>query len=290
MESKSGSKRAPALTLILEAFGGIDPDGMTLRDARAALDRYYREHGGRKRAPKLLTAPASQPKLRKSKLRPAYGLSLAPADMSGFDACLWRTAACTAVCVLATGGRSVFAPIRAARILKTRALAEIPQAFVTALAAEIRAAVRKAQRDGFPGIDLRLNVASDIRWERVAPALLTIPGVRAYDYTKAPATQRSVDPAYHLTYSVSERPQSVREALQWLESGGNAAVVFERMRRADWDGILPSDWEGFSVIDGDVSDSRSDDARGTVVGLRAKGAAVGIPGADDGFVKAGAYA
>jgi hypothetical protein len=273
--------RAPSLTRHLERLGPIDPSAMPIREARAELRTFYRNNGAADRA-ELLTRPTSQPKLGKS-IRPAYGLSLAPADMSGWDACIWRTPECTAACVLATGGRSKFAPIRAARVLKTRALAEHPQAFVTVLAHEIDAAAR---RHG--GIDLRLNVASDLRWERIAPALLERPNVRAYDYTKAPASARTVDASYRLTFSVSERPQSVREALRWLESGGNAAVVFERMTRSDWDGILPNDWEGFEVIDGDVSDSRADDAPSTVVGLRAKGDAIGTAGAPDRFVKVGA--
>jgi hypothetical protein len=36
---------------------------------------------------------------------------------------------------------------------------------------------------------------------------------------------------------------------------------------------LPPIWKGFPVIDGDVSDLRFLDPRGTVVGLKAKGAA-----------------
>ena len=172
--------------------------------------------------------------------------------------------------------------VRRARVIKTRALAEHPQSFVTVLAFEIERAVRK-----HGGIDIRLNVASDLRWERFAPALLSIAGTRAYDYTKAPASQRDQTDSYRLTFSVSERSQSVKEALAYLRSGGNAAVVFERMTRSDWDGILPDDWEGFPVIDGDVSDSRRDDAPSTVVGLRAKGSAIGTVGRADGFVKPG---
>lgn len=278
--------RAPSLTRHLESIGPIDPDAMTAAEARRILREYYMTREGYAGLPTLLTPPSAQPKLRKS-VKSAYGLTLAPADMSGWEACLWRTPACTAACVLATGGRSAMAPIRRARSAKTRALAEHPQAFVTLLAHEIDAAV---VRHG--AIDLRLNVASDLRWERIAPALLSRPGVRAYDYTKAPHGQR--DPSvidgegYALTFSVSERPQSVVEALDWLRAGGNAAVVFERMTRADWDGILPTDWEGFRVIDGDMTDSRRDDPAGTVVGLRAKGSAIGAKGSADGFVKAGA--
>ena len=290
--------RAPALTVTLESTGPFDPEDMPVRDAKAVLRGFYRRHGYTS-LPELLTPPTSQPKLGKS-IRPAYGLHLAPADMvsrllpdpklgctadcshgDGWDTCIWRTPECTAVCVLRTGGRSIFGPTQRARVLKTLALAEHPQAFVTVLAAEIDRAARK-----HGGIDLRLNVASDLRWERFAPALIGRANVRNYDYTKAPATQRETADSYPLTFSVSEKASAIPEALAWLRSGGNVAVVFERKTRADWDGILPEAWESFPVIDGDVSDSRADDAPGTVVGLRAKGSAIGIPGGD-GFVKAG---
>lgn len=277
-------KRAPSLTRHLEAIGPIDPDAMPLKEARAELERFYVGEHDYSSRPSLLTPPENQPKLKKSKVRPAYGLTLAPADMSGWEACMWRTEQCTAVCVLATGGRSGMAPIKAARVLKTRALAEHPQAFVTVLAAEIDAAARKAERAGFAGIDVRLNVASDLRWERFAPALLNRPGTRSYDYTKAPAGQRGEGYA-SLTFSVSEHDRSVAEALEWLERGGNAAVVFERPSKGAWDGLLPETWNGFTVVDGDLSDSRVDDAPATVIGLRAKGAAVGQPAG--GFVHSG---
>jgi len=277
-------KRAPSLSQHLERSGPYRPEDMTVRDARAIARRYYVDDNGYASTPELLTRPTSQPKLGKS-IRPAYGLSLAPADMSGWDACAWRTETCTAVCVLATGGRSGFAPTRKARVLKIRFLADHPQAFITLLDFEIRAAV---VRHG--GIDIRLNVASDLRWEIFAPSLVAIPGARAYDYTKAPASQRSPGIGYDLTFSVSEKPTAVGEALEWLRSGGNVAAVFERPTRAPYhagDGLLPDTFLGFPVIDGDVSDSRIDDPDGTVVGLRAKGAAIGIAGTVDGFVKPG---
>jgi hypothetical protein len=273
--------RAPSLGKHLERLGPFDPDAMPLAEARSVRRRYYVDGLGYASPPALLTPPGSQPKLRKS-VKTAYGLSLAPADMSGWDACAWRTPTCTAVCVLATGGRSGFAPIRKARVAKTRFLADEPQAFVTLLADEIRRAVI---RHG--GIDIRLNVASDLRWERFAPALLHIDGARPYDYTKAPASQRDPGAGYALTFSVSEKASSAGEALEWLRSGGNVAAVFERPSRGAWDGLLPDTFLGFPVLDGDMTDSRWDDAPGAVVGLRAKGDAIGIVGTADGFVKPG---
>ena len=276
MDNTERTARAPSLRRHLESVGPIDPDAMTLAEAQERAHAFYvGEHGYRK-TPPMLTAPESQHKLGMSE-RPAYGLTLAPADMSGdWDACDWRTEACTLACVLATAGKGPMASVRKARSVKTRFLGAEPQAFVTLLAAELRAAVVKRG-----GIDFRPNVASDIRWERFAPKLLEIDGVRVYDYTKAPAKHRTETDNYRLVFSVSERPQSSAEALEYLQGGGNAAVVFATIKGHP----LPETWQGFDVIDADTSDSRFDDPRGVVVGLRAKGSARGTDGAEDGFVK-----
>jgi hypothetical protein len=261
------------LTLELEAAGPFDPDAMTLEDARSIATAYYvGEHGYRK-APPLLTPPEAQLKLGKS-ARPAYGLSLSPASASGVNVCTWSTPNCRAVCVLTTAGNARYDSVREARNVKTLFLAAQPQAFVTIMAAELRRAVAKRG-----GIDFRPNVASDLRWERIAPALFAIDGVRVYDYTKAPAQHREPGENYRLVFSVSERDASEREALEYLESGHNAAVVFATLRGHE----LPATWNGFDVIDADTSDSRIDDPDGVVVGLRAKGAAIGKSAG--GFVK-----
>jgi hypothetical protein len=248
---------------------------MAVPEARRILATAYMEQHGYASMPALLTAPENQFKLGKSE-RPAYGLTLAPADASGLNVCTWSTPDCRNACVLATAGNARYESVKRARIVKTRVLAEYPQAFVTVLAWEIRKAVRK-----HGGIDFRPNVASDLRWEHIAPGLLSIPGVRVYDYTKAPAQHREPSDSYRLTFSVSEREASVREALEYLQSGGNAAVVFATRKGQP----LPETFHGFPVIDGDMSDSRVDDAPGTVVGLRAKGSARGTDGDVGGFVK-----
>jgi hypothetical protein len=231
------------------------------------------EHGYAS-VPPLLSPPASNVKMAKS-ATPTYGLSLAPADMSGdWNTCTWSTPLCRNACVLVTAGKGTLPSVRAARVLKTRFLGEHPQAFVTILHDELRRAVLK-----HGAIVARLNVASDLRWERIAPSLLATPGVGFYDYTKAPVGQRDGIDGYRLTYSVSERPASTTNALDALTNLANAAVVFDRAND------LPATWHGFPVVDGDLTDDRTQDPRGSVVGLRAKGSARGTVGTLDGFVK-----
>jgi hypothetical protein len=252
----------------------------------------------------LLSPPDANVKLHKS-ARPTYGLTLAPADgthyaddrvimprdglctydavgrctdpeHSTIDACVWSTPACRAACVLVTSGNNVRPSVRKAHAVRTLFLFLFPQAFVTLLWHELEHAARKY--DG--GIVARLNVASDIRWELVAPEVLELAGVAYYDYTKAPIGQRSAPADYRLVYSVSERPSSERNALEAMRQLATSAVVFERT-----DAGLPSTWHGFRVVDGDVSDDRTLDPRGTVVGLLAKGSARHVAGDVHGFVK-----
>jgi len=49
-----------------------------------------------------------------------------------------------------------------------------------------------------------------------------------------------------------------------LEMGFNVAAVFH---------VLPTEYLGFPVINGDLTDERFTDARGCIVGLKAKGKA-----------------
>jgi hypothetical protein len=271
--------RARNLTRELEASGPYDPDDMSVADARKVLRKAYAALGF-KGLPRLLTLPESQHKLGMSARR-AVGLTLAPADMSGeYDACTWRTAACTAVCVLATAGKSVFPSVIRGRTAKTKVLGQEPQAFVTLLAHELR-----AQVTAHGPIDFRPNVASDLRWESICPRLFELDGVRVYDYTKAPRAQRALGQKTYdkLVFSLSEAGHSQGEALKWLRSGGNVAVVFDTKRGH----ALPTTFAGFDVVDADTSDSRVDDPDGVVVGLRAKGAARGLVGTADGFIRKG---
>jgi hypothetical protein len=66
---------------------------------------------------------------------------------------------------------------------------------------------------------------------------------------------------YHITFSKSESNDV--DVLKVLAAGGNVAAVFEK--------TLPATWQGVPVINGDESDVRFMDAKGVIVGLKAKG-------------------
>lgn len=228
----------------------------------------YRQANGRKSATAYLTAPSSQPKTGKNAL-PTWLLHLAPAEVSGFNACPWATDGCRAAC-LNTAGRGRTRSVQAGRIIRTTFLAEHPAAALALIKAEIERAVAKHGRIG-----VRLNGTSDLRWERIAPWLFDLEGVTFYDYTKA--ARRTVPGNYHLVGSVSERDTDER-AVAKAKHFGSAAVVFST-RKGE---ALPSVWNGCQVIDGDEDDERWSESGGVIVGLRAKGDAIGDT---SGFVR-----
>jgi hypothetical protein len=99
-------------------------------------------------------------------------------------------------------------------------------------------------------------------------ALLIRHGVRMYDYTAWKPAQRGTVEGYHLTYSAKEPAHTPDDYLVGiLEGGATVAMPFAVKKGAD----LPETWHGFKVIDGDLSDDRTLDPSGVVVGLRQKG-------------------
>jgi hypothetical protein len=238
----------------------------------------------------LLAKPESNPKLAKNgKVGVmAAPLHLAPAKLSGYEVCPTATAGCRAAC-LHTAGNPVYMTGKSkARIARTRAYFEMRTLFLSILVQEIAALERKAHKAGMQAA-IRLNATSDITWERVrftadgveyANLMERFPNVEFYDYTKR-ANRRNLPTNYTLTFSLAENNDA--DALKALQNGINVAAVFNTKRLGD----LPSTYQlagsEFTVIDGDEHDFRPLDPKGVVVGLRAKGAAIGDT---SGFVRA----
>lgn len=222
-----------------------------------------------------LLAEGANVKIAKNKVR-TWTLTLTPADLSlRWNVCSWSTAQCRAACVMWTAGRQ-YHSVRQGRLVRTAFLAEHPLAFLAILTAEIDRRERKGLTFG-----LRLNVASDLRWENIAPWLFEGSNVRAYDYTKAPARLRNAPSNYRLTYSHSERwtDDMVRAT---VAAGNNVAMVFDCAKHE-----TPATFLGIPVIDGDLSDYRYADPQGVIVGLAAKGAAKAMASGEGQFVSIG---
>ena len=255
--------------------------------ARQAYKVYRQARGYRDNAG-ILTHPANQPKLEKS-ARYALGLMLTPARSldhvaAGLartvNACPRASRGCEAAC-LATSGHGAFDPTQQARQVRHGFLLSDPYSAGVIIGDEVLRAVRKHGRDG---VTLRLNVLSDYRFELIAPRMLerlAELGVRTYDYTAWAPSDREPIHGYDLTYSAKEESHTSGSYLESLLLGGhNVALPFTTRKGED----LPS-WHTFDtprdrysilfpVIDGDLSDDRTEDPKGdmgVIIGLRAKG-------------------
>lgn len=245
---------------IIKRLENADLTPVDINTANRLFAGVRERHGFTYRATALLSPPKANEKIGLNYV-PTYSLSLAQDTLSGVaNVCRWATPGCRAVCV-GKNGHGERGTVKAARVARTVFLAEHPAAFVTLLAAEIRAAV--AYRSS--NVSFRLNAFSDIPWERFLPADV-FDGGTFYDYTKAPASVRPqpLYTNYHLTRSITER-HSDADIVALVESGETAVVVFDRPKHS-----MPETFNGIPVIDGDLDDYRYND-RGVLVGLSIKG-------------------
>ena len=177
----------------------------------------------------------------------------------------------------------------AARIAKTKLFFENRPLFVAMLRKEVIAARNKAQKLGL-ALAFRLNATSDIKWESykvnhwgvnmpiVELLHSAAPKAKFYDYTKIP--NRNTPTYYSLTFSLSEAND--KAASGELARGHNVAVVFDTKRNHALPNVHTINGVQAQVIDGDLTDYRPDDKQGVIVGLRAKGDAIGDK---SGFVR-----
>ena len=199
------------------------------------------------------------------------GIHLAPANLSGYEVCQWRSKGCTMAC-LNTAGRGQMNSVQDSRIAKTKLFFEQRFDFLTKLSKEITSSIKSASKKGMQAV-FRPNLTSDIAWENV----INEDGVtifekhgstQFYDYTKSFKRMKAflngeLPSNYHLTFSCSEHNEKIAQLV--LQMGGNVAVVFRNQ--------LPDTWHGYEVINGDESDLRFLDKQGVVVGLIEKGLA-----------------
>jgi hypothetical protein len=203
---------------------------------------------------------------------------MAPANLAGAgNLCPHASPGCLALCLGWFSGQagivandSDINAARASRIAKARLFMGDRKAFFQLAIDGACNVLRQARRQGLKPC-LRLNGSTDIAWERVKmESGLTLidffDRVQFVDYTKnvkrALAHARGEFPRnYHLTFSRSETNHL--ECLWVLQAGGNVAVVSSLAR--------PALWHGFPTVDGDLSDLRHLDPRGSVVWLSPKG-------------------
>jgi len=150
------------------------------------------------------------------------GLTLSPDLEAGVKTCPLSTL-CVRVCIGSETGRYKNPGMDRYRIKRTLYWWLFPEDFTHKIRSEFHLVRGRAMTEDMePAV--RLNVASDIRWEYV-PEVMDA-GMPLYDYTALPRRlRRDCPPHYHLLYSLKEHKGSLANALDWLEHGGNVAVV-----------------------------------------------------------------
>jgi len=196
-----------------------------------------------------------------------YGLELASGKRSGHPVCptaLTHGLDCLKFCIVTTGnGR--FNVVAECRKRRTRMLFDNPELFLALLVCDIRMLILKCEIEGSTP-SIRLNVFSDLPWAAMTPWLFEkFADLQFYDYTKEPAYLLDRPTNYHITLSYHEGVE-LASIQSHLDAGHNVAVVFDVPK-----GALPLQWNGWSVIDGDLHDLRFFDPKGVIVGLIKKG-------------------
>jgi hypothetical protein len=201
-----------------------------------------------------------------------YVIYLAPANLSGYNTCSHSTPECRMGC-LNTSGRAGMEELCGKTMIvdcrnkKSALLFEQTNFFMQWLIAEIEAHKNLAIQKGF-AYSIRLNGTSDIDWANIRVNGKNIfelfPNDVFYDYTKNPNKFKNIPANYHLTMSYTGRNWQVCEML--LQQDFNVAVVFDVKKGK----ALPQTFNGYKVVDGDVTDVRFADPKGVIVGLRWK--------------------
>ena len=121
----------------------------------------------------------------------------------------------------------------------------------------------RAIREGIE-IAVRLNVISDVRWERRIN-LASFGAIKFYDYTKWNIDQRDTSIANYSITSSGFVGRTLDEMIAMVRAGQNVAVVVPTAEDAE----SPT-FAGLPAINGDKDDARYNDPRGVFVLLRVK--------------------
>lgn len=195
-----------------------------------------------------------------------YILYLAPYNQNskGINICPMATLGCASACLFGSGHGSM-SNVQKGRKNKTEFFLADREKFLDALFVEISTIELKHRLEGTNFV-IRLNGTSDIAWEkfklkRTGKNIFdSLPKSSFYDYTKNyTRLEKEQTLNYRLIFSRSENNEN--KAMELLKKGINVAMIFEK---------LPKFYKGFTVIDGDLNDLRTQDPYGVIVGLKYK--------------------
>ena len=221
---------------------------------------------------KLPDLVTRNPKLVKSDKEEVLtaGIAMAASWASGYNGCNDASIGCGLACLTYSGHGQKHMVIdgshhvHIARVTRMLLWMEYRDQFKARLLHEISLHKRKADRLGVT-CSVRPNVVQDVMWEKLFPEMFSaFPDVVFYDYTKNIRRDVSHIPNYSLTFSLNESNGLFIETA--FMKGWNVAVV---LRNADK--VLPKQFMGKRVINGDAHDYRPSDPQSVFVGLLPKG-------------------
>ena len=198
----------------------------------------------------------------------SFILHLAPSTLSGKNTCPKATAGCIAACLNTAGRGGMFKKgentnmIQKARIRKTVAFFFDREQFMKDLYQDIVKAKKFAEKQGLIPV-FRLNGTSDLSWEKYTVGssdmnlFQLFPTTQFYDYTKVLGRKIAQYKNYHLTFSKADGNDA--DVAAALEQGMSVVAVYDE---------IPA-----GVPSADETDLRFLDAKGIMLGLKAKGRA-----------------
>ena len=196
-------------------------------------------------------------------------LYLTSSNASGTNLCpMAKIARCEEPC-LYTAGRGAMSSVHVSRLRKTLFYLQYRKEFCALLCKELDRLLAKAAKvNMLPAC--RLNGTSDIRWEQIIPDIMIEyqkKGIVFYDYTKIPNRDVSNVEGYDLTFSYSGVPEFAPYVDKAVANSMRMAVVFRT------ENIIPKEFMGMEVVNGDEHDIRFNEPQGVVPALKAKGKA-----------------
>jgi hypothetical protein len=216
----------------------------------------------------LLSKGSTNAKLAKNE-RESFIMYLSPFtnNSKGINICPNASPECVLACLYDSGFASVYPTVNAARQRRTEFYINSKKEFMLQLAKEINSFILNA--DG-KEVLFRLNGTSDLDFLAMLKKyadfdfMLTPDNVFFYDYTKIIGKIKKYahcSDKYKQTFSFSGSNE--KECIEALELGNNVAMVYK--------GKMPIEWNGFEVVDGDISDEEMYLYRSKVLGLKLKG-------------------
>ena len=221
------------------------------------------------------------PGMPDAKIKVAYR---SPHVEAGRLNCSALTRGCKAACLVSTG-QMIYDQSRRARIKKSMLRHHFPFAYMATYARELQRFERYCAKRGL--IPVVRDGGTDENGDGAGWARM-FPGIRFYDYRKDSLAEvirkagGSLPSNYHVTFSLSERAWSWREAQRYLDAGFGAAVVVAAegstrkadAKRAQARILERGHLHGIPVVNGDEHDYRPGDLTGRLAVLYAKGKAL----------------